>query len=222
MLVVFGRPGAGKSTVAESMLAQAGAGGEQLLGLDLDACVPQWMRDNFAKGVYPTLSERAVFAEEACDYVEAQIKSSSSSSSSSTKTCVVSFSFVNDDLRDAFRARFPDAVWCLVDTSPATAGGRVARRQGHFYTEPPSSSSSSSSSSEWEFDAVAFPHHVLDGEAPASANARDALAFLLGGAAPATTTTEGAGAASVVMGPSVPLEGEAKLKATGFKPKYKV
>ena len=119
-------------------------------------------------------------------------------------------------------ARFPDAVWCLVDTSPATAGGRVARRQGHFYTEPPSSSSSSSSSSEWEFDAVAFPHHVLDGEAPASANARDALAFLLGGAAPATTTTEGAGAASVVMGPSVPLEGEAKLKATGFKPKYKV
>ena len=69
---------------------------------------------------------------------------------------------------------------------------------------------------------MAFPHHVLDGEAPASANARDALAFLLGGAAPATTTTEGAGAASVVMGPSVPLEGEAKLKATGFKPKYKV
>ena len=50
MVVIFGRPGAGKSTVAHAALELAQQRGIQCLGLDLDSCVPQWMRDNFANG----------------------------------------------------------------------------------------------------------------------------------------------------------------------------
>ena len=43
------------------------------LGLDLDVCVSPSMRDNFAKGIYPSLSERREFAKTACQYVESEI-----------------------------------------------------------------------------------------------------------------------------------------------------
>ena len=39
---------------------------------------------------------------------------------------------MNDDLRDSFRARFPDATWALVDASDALAGERISQRDGHF------------------------------------------------------------------------------------------
>ena len=194
IMVLFGRPGAGKSTIAESLLAQStstvafATSGRSILWLDLDICVPQWMRDNFAAGVYPTLVERASFAEDACAYVSAEILKRKKSDPRPL-SCVVSFSFVNDDLRDIFRARFPRALWCLVDTPPATARGRVARRPGHFYVSGDDNLAEDLScgdpsqkrdvdNSDWVFDDVKFPHSVLDGEVPVGTNARRALAVL--------------------------------------------
>ena len=47
--IIFGRPGAGKTTIANVVVDRLGS--VETLALDLDVCVPQWMRDNFAKGV---------------------------------------------------------------------------------------------------------------------------------------------------------------------------
>ena len=187
MVVVFGRPGAGKTTVADRMVV---LGRGALLGIDLDACVPQWMRDNFAKGVYPTREERAAFAANACDFVDEQI---AAFASDDTDSVAVSFSFVNDDLRSAFRARFPAAKWVLVDTPPTTAMERVARRSGHFYKATPGMGG------EWEFDDVQFPHDVLDGEAPIGANARAALAILRQEPSPEAAVPAAAAAAAAVI-----------------------
>ena len=59
-LIIFGRPGAGKTTIADALLKHADA--ENAQGVDLDVCLPQWMRDNFARGIYPSLDERRVDA----------------------------------------------------------------------------------------------------------------------------------------------------------------
>ena len=69
-LIIFGRPGAGKSTIAERLVAHPDADGAY--NADLDVCVPQWMRDNFAQGIYPTLAERQAFASDAADYVSTE------------------------------------------------------------------------------------------------------------------------------------------------------
>ena len=153
-LIIFGRPGAGKSTVAERLVAHPAA---DAYNVDLDACVPQWMRDNFAKGVYPTLAERQAFAADAADHVL-------TASDGKGACCVVSFSFVNDDLRDSFRERFPEATWALVDDSDALAGKRIAQRDGHFYNPP------STNGDEWRFAPVAFEHPVLDATRPVEEN----------------------------------------------------
>ena len=154
-LIIFGRPGAGKSTIAERLIAHPDADGAY--NLDLDVCVPAWMRDNFSKGIYPTLAERQTFASDAAEYVRTE-------SDGKDTVCVVSFSFVNDDLRDSFRTRFPGATWALVDASDALAGERISQRDGHFYDPPPARGD------EWLFAPVEFEHLVLDATRPVDEN----------------------------------------------------
>ena len=77
---------------------------------------------------------------------------------------MVSFSFVNVDLRNSFRARFPEATWALVDASDALAGERIASRDGHFYDPPPAKGD------EWLFAPVEFEHLVLDATRPVEEN----------------------------------------------------
>ena len=153
-LIIFGRPGAGKSTIAEQLIAHPDA---NAYNVDLDVCVPQWMRDNFARGIYPTLAERRAFASDAAEYVVTE-------SDGKGAVCVVSFSFVNTDLRDSFRERFPDATWALVDASDALAGERISQRDGHFYDPPPAKGD------EWLFAPVEFDHLVLDATSPVEEN----------------------------------------------------
>jgi hypothetical protein len=197
IVIVFGKPGAGKTTVANAAIAKlddttttttttepsslnpTGQTTQQrflkCLSLDLDVCVPQWMRDNFAQGIYPTFAQRQEFALSCCDYVEQQVRDYTSrqqeqqlgllgstsitisssihekddasatptgvTSSSSqpqvlvttTTSTLVAFSFVNTDLRDTFRSRFPNATWVLIDTKDEEAMHRINQREGHFY-----------------------------------------------------------------------------------------
>ena len=149
------------------------------VGLDLDVCVPQWMRDNFAKGLYPTLEERIAFTESACDYVEESLEQETAILPEGHRLgAIVSFSFVNTDIRDTFRKRFPRAGWFLVDTSEDEAAERIRRREGHFYkgkvesaAEEELESRPKSDNDEWNFAPVTFPHTALDGTKPIEHNA---------------------------------------------------
>ena len=245
MLVVFGRPGAGKTTVAnaalsklETMMMKSADSSTTtaalvmknnldsvVVGLDLDVCVPQWMKDNFSNGIYPTLEERREFALNACDYVDQQLQEQRGSRRRSqqqqqqtvekketttgdgdcsrlSSPSIISFSFVNTDLRDTFRSRFPNAIWVLVDTDDEEATKRIKERKDHFYkgkdpdgsmtavtssddTSPPeaetevTSSVADNDNSEWHFAPVTFPHHVLPGKNSVDENANSVVQILL-------------------------------------------
>lgn len=218
MVVVFGRPGAGKTTVADCAMEQlrleqpqpqpqkrAGNSSTSTstststgtlrmvpVGLDLDVCVPQWMRDNFAMGIYPTTEQRQAFACECCDYVDQRLWQASQDSTTDNRSSscqavpvagVVSFSFVNTDLREVFRSRFPKATWILIDTTEMESKRRLEQREGHFYKgklsdepaeeqvaveSPPTASKQDNS--DWDFAPVTFDHVVLDGDAPLESN----------------------------------------------------
>ena len=176
ILVIFGRPGAGKTTVAEASASLLQQNGIAAQCIDLDVCVPQWMKDNFAQGIYPTLSERNVFANEACSYVSRQLEETQPDVS------LVSFSFVNADLRNVFRNKFPGAVWALIDTPENEAQVRIEQRSGHFYkgkvgtnagTKPKDSTNNDANNSDWNFAPVTFPHEILNGENTVKENAEN-------------------------------------------------
>lgn len=181
MIVVFGRAGAGKTTVASVVVELLSAKDDSIhcVGLDLDVCVPTWMRENFGKGIYPTLKERTAFALDSCDYIDTKLREQAALSNDRTLVAVVSFSFVNTDLRDVFRSRFPNAMWALVDTTQSGADERICKREGHFYkgvspsqTSDDNRQTKSRDNTEWEFAPVTFPHIVLPGSEPIEVNAQ--------------------------------------------------
>jgi gluconate kinase len=207
IIVIFGKPGAGKSTLADAAIARAKAAGiDRTLALDLDVCVPHWMRDNFKNGIYPSLQQRKEFALSACDYVDSKLDNSGSASAAST-AAIISFSFVNTDLRDVFRERFPHARWALMDVTDEVAKGRIDAREGHFYKGAPPGDDSSdveqnfvqgeagcaadsssndnnqdeadvNDNSEWNFAPVSFSHTRLDGNEDVEVNAAKVLSIL--------------------------------------------
>ena len=148
-----------------------------------------YLQDNFAKGMYPTLAERSSFISNACDYVSEKINSAQNENQPHKKALVpiISFSFVNTDLRIEFRKRFPDSVWILVDTSKELAEERILSREDHFYKGSggskheegehatkavESSDTDDKDNSEWEFKPVDFPHVILDGNDEVASNAK--------------------------------------------------
>jgi len=192
VVVLFGRPGSGKTTIAEQAreeIQEQNRFSRLVVGLDLDDCIPQWMRDNFANGIYPTLKERQEVAKIFCDYVEDQCRQLEEEAKNMQKqgAVLVSFSFVNTDLRDIFREKFPCAVWVLVDTSEEEANKRIRQRKGHFYSGKPSTNDAikvaatvgsnlqetdEKDNTEWNFAPVDFPHTILDGNQPIATNAK--------------------------------------------------
>jgi energy-coupling factor transporter ATP-binding protein EcfA2 len=68
--VVFGRPGSGKSTIADAAAELLKEEGRSILRVDLDECVPQWMRDNFSHGIYPVSCRLIMFNDS--DQIDAQ------------------------------------------------------------------------------------------------------------------------------------------------------
>ena len=154
------------------------------------------LQDNFAKGVYPTLAERTEFISNACDYVTDKINSAQIKNQPDNKTLVtiISFSFVNTDMRVEFRKRFPDAVWILVDTSMEVAEERILSREDHFYKGSggiqneeegdsttktiESSNTDDENISEWEFKPVDYPHVILDGNDDVASNANAVVGLI--------------------------------------------
>lgn len=216
LFVVFGIPGAGKTTIAKHVVqtlltsttlvdvegtATTSQRHEQsVLDLDLDDCVPEWMRLNFDKGIYPTLQQRNQFAISCCDYVNESIQKFIQS-----KTCtfnitppsvgqqilvIVSFSFVNDDLRINFRQQFPNSYWILIHTSEVEAQRRIQQRSNHFYKGKPLHTESESSigsphhhqisndNNEWNFAPVTFPHTIVNGHNPIEQTSSEIVALI--------------------------------------------
>lgn len=127
IFVLFGRPGSGKTTIASSKSLAIYLEQNNQMTIDLDVLIPQAMKDNFALDIYPSIDERKDFTRLACDHIDECIRNSQCHS------CLVSFSFVNTDMREIFRSRFPTSKWILVDTTPEEAEKRILQRQGHFY-----------------------------------------------------------------------------------------
>lgn len=218
MVVVFGRPGAGKTTISTAALTKIQNTSNDIKAslLDLDVCVPSWMKDNFAKGIYPTLEQRNEFSITACNYIDEEINTmrknitndddgdDNGNGTQQPLFIIISFSFVNTDLRDNFRSRFPHAKWALVDVDDSTAKERIDNRTDHFYKGSPSPPSAtkksehdSSSSpkkgenenedegskndknSEWNFSPVGFAHLILNGSLPIQQNAECVIKMLM-------------------------------------------
>jgi len=194
LFVVFGRPGSGKTTVANKAFELLSLHNDNIntcnnkhhecVELDLDVFISQVMRDNFSKGIYPSLEERNEFAIGACDHVEKQLgeKLLNFHQQKVDLSAIISFSFVNTDLRDIFRYRFPSAEWVLIDTSEEECTKRIHEREGHFYKggKPVKKEiNNKEDNSEWKFSPVTFPHIVLDGNDHIEDNAKKVVKQIL-------------------------------------------
>jgi len=133
------------------------------------------MKEGFSRGIYPSLEEREAFMSSACDYVEEQLRQSFK------KSCLVSFSFTNDDMRQIFKRRFHRSKWLLLQTPSTIADTRISQRDGHFY-KVQSADESVRNGPEWGFDQVTFDHTVINGLDDRGTNAEkvvDAIKSLL-------------------------------------------
>ena len=174
IFILFGRPGSGKSTIAEAIVnqrmpyatsnqkmnIQSKQSNEMipsintsfhLLHLDLDVCIPEWMKINFTNGIYPTLKQRLDFASICCQYIMTEITTNTDNNhhhdhdhdhdhdqNHLERIVLISFSFVNTDLRDYVQQFFNESKlftlhWILMDTSQNDANYRIATRKNHFY-----------------------------------------------------------------------------------------
>ena len=160
IFVIFGRPGSGKSTITNELVKEMG---DACISIDLDVCIPQQLKDDLAKGIYPKSDERIKFMNMACDYVDDYLNGKINCNEINYK--VISFSFVNNDMRNVFRHRYPDATWILIDTPSNIAEIRIEERKGHFYKGPPKEIVNlyKEKSNDWEFDDVEFTHIKIDG-----------------------------------------------------------
>jgi gluconate kinase len=127
--------------------------------------------------IQQNLSQREAFATDACNYVA---KAIDDGVAVGTDAAIVSFSFVNTDLRTIFRKRFPKSEWLLIETNDAEASNRIKQRTGHFYNgntsrekmSEPEHDNDAGRNSEWTFAAVDFQHTIVDGMLPIGDNAR--------------------------------------------------
>ena len=134
--------------------------------------------------------------------LELKQKIAKRNSNNTIPSSIISFSFVNTDLRDIFRSRFPNAAWVLIDTDDAEATRRINEREDHFYKgkdpikdEESSTTKSdndennfesskdgdgddSGDNSDWLFAPVTFPHHALPGKNTIEKNADSVLEVL--------------------------------------------
>jgi gluconate kinase len=126
------------------------------------SCIPQ------------DLAQRMAFAMDACNYVAKE-------RDATDHATIVTFSFVNPDLRKTFRNRFPKSKWLLIDTSDVEAGNRIQQRTGHFYKGKTSNDEKKLSeperndagkNSDWAFAPVDFQHTIVDGMLPIESTAR--------------------------------------------------
>lgn len=184
IVICFGRPGAGKTTILNKALELFQFENHAVKSIDLDVCIPQDMKENFAKGIYPTLKQREIFAHKACEYVQEKRNSNNDVNT----PMMISFSFVNTDLRSIFMSTFPEAIWVLIDVSEVTAQKRIDSRQGHFYKgkskgtteeEDDDSKRILKDNTEWEFAPVDFDHICLDGLKPIEENAQHLVSLVL-------------------------------------------
>jgi len=157
----------------------------RFLHLDLDCCIPKWMKENFSKGIYPTLEQRLQFASDGAEYVKNEIRDIFSSFR--PNLALISFSFVNSDLRESFIESFQQEFsvpnenqnekissilhWILMDTSVKECNGRILKREGHFYENQNNEFIAKEIESEWIFAPVTFEHLRLDGQLPIQYNA---------------------------------------------------
>jgi gluconate kinase len=216
LFVVFGIPGAGKTTIAKHVVqkllatstANVGDGDgaalaqlqHSILDLDLDDCVPEWMRLNFAQWSYPNLQQRNQFADSCCDYVNESIQKFIESTTNTITRgnprqsvgqqllVLVSFSFVNEDLRIHFRQQFQNSRWILIHTSEIEAQRRIEQRNNHFYKGKPKHHSTesidavchpnSSDNHEWNFAPVTFPHTIINGHNPIEQTSYEIVALI--------------------------------------------
>ena len=135
------------------------------------------------------MKERQAFAQSACNYVEkclGETKAKSDGANNNTLAAIVSFSFVNTDLRDIYRSRFPQTIWVLLNTTEEEAERRIQKREGHFYNgkvecqydKQQDREASEGDNSDWEFAPVTFSHSVIDGKEPVETNAERIVQLL--------------------------------------------
>lgn len=113
--------------------------------------------------------------QDACTYLSTQLQMQQ------PQCCIVTFSFVNDDMRQVFRRNFPAARWVLIEASEQLAEARLTQRRGHFYKGAPKADVGVGRSAEWDFEPVgtAFEHTVIDGTLAVEDSARRVLDLVL-------------------------------------------